>query len=54
MTWIIVGIVIFLLLVFTSGEIGALDYFVLSIIKILGYLLLVGVFIYLLYISLFT
>ena len=54
MTWIIVGIVIFLLLVFTSGEIGALDYFVLSIIKILGYLLLVGVFIYLLYILLFT
>ena len=54
MTWIIVGIFIFLALVFTSSDIGALDYFVLIIIMILGCLLLVGVLIYLLYVSLFT
>ena len=53
MTWIIVGILIFLLLVFTSRDVGALDQFVLLIIIILGFLLLVGVFIYLLYVFLF-
>ena len=52
MTWIIVGIVIFLAIVFTSGKVSALDYFVLLIIKILGCLLFIGVCIYLLYISL--
>ena len=53
MTWIIVGIFIFLLLIFTSRDVGALDQFVLLIIIILGFLLLVGVFIYLLYVFLF-